>query len=110
ERSRELAAPPRTVAVDAHDPGAWKARLQCFLDSLCAASERLEIHVAAGRTAARHRGLGAAVVAAQTAVGRVQHHARGASCAGGGPPTGLAGEHRRIAPAVDEDEALLAQL
>src|SRR4030095_6534655 len=102
--------PPRAVAVDAHDASPRKARLQRLLDALRAATQGFEIHVAAGRAGARHGGLRAAVVTAQAAVDRVQHHARRTTCAGGGPSAGLAREHRRVAPAVDEDEALLAEL
>ena len=38
----------------------------------------------------------------------MQDHARGAARAAGGPAAGVAGEHRRVAAAVDEDQALLA--
>src|SRR5262249_50739332 len=40
----------------------------------------------------------------------MQNHARRAPCAPGSPSARLAGEYRRIAAAVDEDEALLAEL
>src|ERR1043165_3531379 len=40
----------------------------------------------------------------------MQNHVCGAPGARGGPSAGFAGEYRRIAAAVDEDQALLAEL
>ena len=108
QRARELAAAARAVAVDAHDARLREARGERFLDALRAAAHRLQVEVAAGRAGARDGAFRAAVVAAQPAVGLVQHHARRAARATGGPAAGVAGEHRRVAAPIDEDEALLA--
>ena len=108
QRAHKIGSTPCAVAVDAHDPGAGKKRGQCLFYALRAASHRLQIHVAAGRTVARNRRLGAAMVAAQATVGGVQNHASGAALAPGCPAAGFAGEHRRIATAINENEALLA--
>src|SRR4029079_12164891 len=110
QRARELLPASRAVAVDADDARGREARCERLLDALRAASHRLEIHMAADRTGARNRLLRAAVMAAQAApsIGGVQHHARGAAPAAGGPAARFAREHRRIAAPVDEDQALLA--
>jgi hypothetical protein len=50
------------------------------------------------------------MVAAQAPVGGMQHHAGGAASAAGGPAASLAGQHRRISTAIDEEQALLAFL
>jgi hypothetical protein len=55
-------------------------------------------------------GLEAAVVAAQALVGQVQHEVGGAAPAARDPAAGRAGQHRRIAAPVEEDQALLAAL
>src|SRR5688572_762917 len=108
KRARKLASAARAVAVDAHYARGRKARLQGFLDALRSTAERLEIHVAAGGAGARNRAFGSAMMAAQPAIGRVQHHARSAALAGGCPAAGLTGKNRGIASAVDEEQALLA--
>src|SRR6185295_3237236 len=90
-------------------------RAERFLDALGTAPERLEVAIAASGAGARHRRLGAAMVAAQAGVSPraagargMQHEVRAAALAARGPAARLAGEHRRIAAPVDEDEALLA--
>src|SRR6185369_1911911 len=112
QRARELAALAGIVPVDAQDAGIGKNPGQRFLDALRTASERLQVDVAAGGADARNRFFGAAVVAAQStarlarALGRgVQNQARAAARAARCPAASLAGENRRIAPAVDEHQA-----
>jgi hypothetical protein len=50
------------------------------------------------------------MVAAEASVGSMQHHVGGATSAAGGPAARLAGEHRRVSTAIDEEQALLAFL
>src|SRR5690349_11654886 len=47
-------------------------------------------------------------MAAKLAVRRVQHEVGAAAAAAGAPAAGFAGENRRVASPVDEDEALLS--
>src|SRR5204863_3514474 len=99
---------PRAVAVDAQDARRGELRSQGLFHALRAAPERLEVYVAAGRTGTRHAFFRSAVVATKAGNRGMQHQARRAACATGRPPARLAGEHRGVAAAVDEDEALLA--
>jgi hypothetical protein len=87
-----------------------KALRERFLDTLGAASHGLQVDIAARGAGARDGALRAAMVAAQAPVGGVQDHAGAAALAAGGPSARLAGEHRRIAAAVDEHQALLLAL
>jgi hypothetical protein len=50
------------------------------------------------------------VVAAQALVGQMQHEVGGAAPAARDPAAGRAGQHRRVAAPVEEDQALLAAL
>src|SRR5690606_1074485 len=86
---------------------------QPLLQALGAAPERREILVAAGRAGAGRGRLGGAVVTDEAIPVRggaqaVEHAIRVAVIAAGKPAAGIAGEHRRVAAAVEEDERLLA--
>jgi hypothetical protein len=83
---------------------------QRFLQPLRAAAEGLDVLVAAARAGTRHRLLRAAVVAAQAAVHQVHHQVGRAAGAAADPAAGRAGQHRRVAAAVEEHQALLAAL
>src|SRR6185295_8912472 len=96
------------VPIDADDARLRIAQRERFFDALRAASHWLEVDVAAGRAGARHAFLGAAVVTAQAPVPGMQDEVRRAAAAARRPAARLAGKHRRIAPPVDENEALLA--
>ena len=98
------------IAVHAQDACFRKTCLQRFFQTLRADADRLEIGIATGGTGVRHALLRAAVVAAQAAVFLVQHQLARAVLALGQPATGGAHEHRRIAAAIDEDEALFLAL
>ena len=54
--------------------------------------------------------LEAAVMAAQTAVGLMQHQVGGTALTARYPAAGRTGEHRRVAAAIEEDQALFAAL
>ena len=81
---------------------------QMFLKPLGASAYGLQIDVATLGAGARHRLGEAAVVAANAAVDLVEDAVGAAMRAGAFPVTGGAGQHRRVTPAVQEDEALLA--
>src|SRR5207237_6404303 len=81
-----------------------------FLDPLRAAAHGLEVDVAAGRAGARDGLLGAAVVAAQPPIHRMENDVRAAAAAAGAPAARFASKHRRVAAAIDEHQALLATL
>src|SRR5258708_22377398 len=106
--ARELGAPARAVAVDAHDARFREARGERLFHALRAAAHGLEIHIAAGRARARNGLLRAAMVAVQASIGGMQHEPPGAARAARIPAAGVARQHGRIAAAVDEHQALLA--
>ena len=81
---------------------------QLFFEPLGAAADRRDVEVAAFGAGARHALGEAAVVAAQAAVELVED-APGAAVRAAALPTAVAAvQHRRVAAAVQEDEALLA--
>ena len=99
----------RAVAVDAHDARLRESAGQRFLDALRAAAQRL-----AGRRC-RRSGRRAASLLRRRSGGSASR--RSAACSTrralqrvqpARPAAGLAGEHRRVAAPVDEDQALLA--
>ena len=112
----QRALQPRAVGVHAGDArrrAVRPARVgqqfgQLFLQPLGAAPERRDVDVAALRAGARHAFGEAAVVAAQGAVDLVEHAVGAAVAALAAPVAGAAGEHRRVAAAVEEDQRLLA--
>ena len=81
---------------------------QVFFQPFGAAAQRRDVDVAAGRAGARHALGVAAVVAAQRAVDLVEHAVGAAVRAFAFPVAGGAGQHRRIAAAVQEHQGLLA--
>ena len=98
----------RGVAVDAQHPGAGVELGEALLEPLGAAPEGVQVLVAAGRTGAGDGIVGAAVVAAHAPVGEVHHLVGRAVIAVADPAAGGAGQHRRVAAAVEEHQALLA--
>ena len=96
------------VGVDAADAGAGQQRGDLLLELLGAAAQRRDIGVAAVRAGARHALGEAAVVAAQRAVGLVEDAPCAAVRAAALPATGAAVQHRRVAAAVEQQQALLA--
>ncbi|MNS74343.1 hypothetical protein D3C72_1078170 [compost metagenome] len=100
----------RGVGVDPGDAGVWKTRGEGLLDALRAPPKWRNIDIAAVRAVMRHWRFQPAVVAAQPALRPVQHEVRRATRAAGEPATAIAGQHRRIAAPVQEQQALLAAL
>jgi hypothetical protein len=98
----------RRIAVDAQDAGRGEAFDQHGFEALRAAPEGQQVDVAAIGAGARDGGLEAAVVAAQALVGQVQYQVGGAAPATRDPAAGRAGQYRRIAAPVEEDQALFA--
>src|SRR5438105_4600566 len=111
----ERAFRARGVGIDARD-ARWCAiaaaqRLgQLLLQPLGAAADRRDVEVAALRACARHTLGEAAVVTAQRAIELVEHAPRAAVRATALPAAIAAMQHRRIAAAVEEDEALLSAI
>src|SRR5206468_11340972 len=83
---------------------------QLLFQPLGAAAERRDVEVAALRAGARHALGEAAVMAAQCTIELVEHAPRAAVRAAALPAAIGAMQHRRIAAAVEEDEALLAAI
>ena len=96
------------VAVHAQDARLWKTLGKRFFEALGAAPEGQDVLVATGRASLGHAAFEAAVMAAQAAVGEVQHQVGRAARAVGDPAAGGTAENRRVAAAVEEDQALLA--
>src|SRR5258706_9383021 len=92
---RELGAPARAVAVDAHDARLREARGERLLHALRAAAHGFEIDVAARRARAWNGQLRAAVMAVQPLIGRMQHEPPGAARAACVPAAGFARKDRR---------------
>ena len=98
------------IAVDAQDARLRKTFGKNGFDALRAAPERLDVLIAAGRASARHAALEAAVMTTQAPVGEMQNEIGSAARAMRNPAARGAGQHRRIAAPVEEDEALFAAL
>jgi hypothetical protein len=98
------------IAVDAQHTCLREALAQHGFEALGATAEGQQIDIAAVRAGARNAGFETAVVAAQALVGQMQHQVGRAAAAARNPAAGRAGQHRRIAAPVEEDQALLAAL
>ena len=96
------------VAVHAQHAGPRETLAHPVLEALGTAPERVDVLVAAGWAGPRDGGLEAAMVAAQAAVGEVEDKVGRTPLAARHPATRRTGEHRRIATAVEKDEALFA--
>ena len=103
-----LAAGFHRVTVNPNNARIREFLLQPAFNALRAAAEGMDVLVATGRAGARHAVFVAAMVTAQTLVGHVQHQIGGTTAATRHPATGRATQHRRIAPPVEENQALLA--
>jgi hypothetical protein len=98
----------RRVAVDAQDAGLGKTFDQHGFRGAACRARRAACRLLPQSGQARGTRLEAAVVAAQALVGQVQHQVGGAAPATRDPAAGRAGQYRRIAAAVEEDQALFA--
>ena len=96
------------VGIDAQHARARKGLLQVLLDSLRSTPERLHVNIAARRAGGWNAKLEAAVMAAQTSLGFVQHHEGCAAPAVTDPAARFALHHRRIATSIQKQERLLA--
>ena len=96
------------VAIHAQDPRLRKFLAEQQLDPLRPASEYLQVGVTAFRTGARNALGQSAMVATQPPRGQVHDHVRRTAPAALHPATGRAGQRRRIAAAIEENERLLA--
>ncbi len=105
-----LRAGARRVAVDAQHARLRKQLRQPRLDTLRTAAERPDVLVTAARAGGRDGAVAAAVVAAQAAVGQMHHQVGRTVRTAAHPAAGGAGQHRRVAPAVQEHQALLGTL
>ena len=105
----QRALAPDGIPVDASQPRGGKRLAEGRLDPLRARPDRTQVLGAARRTECGHGGLGAAVVAAQQTRPAVQRHARVAARAGRRPPAVVTEQSRRVAPAVQEQQGLLAE-
>src|SRR6266852_3540639 len=103
----EAAPRARRVAIHAQDARVRKLFCERNLDALRPASECLQIRVAAFRTDARNAFSQSAMVATQPLSGHMHDHARRTTLAALDPAAGGAGERRRIAAAIEENERLL---
>jgi hypothetical protein len=110
EQRLPLAARARRVTIDAQHARLRKELGQARLDTLGAAAEGLDVLVTAARAGVRNRTVAAAVMAAQAAIGEVHHQVGRAVRAAADPAAGRARQHRRVAAAVEKDQALLAAL
>src|SRR5712691_2424612 len=104
----EPAPRTRRVAIHAQDARMRKLFCERNLDTLRPASECLQIGVAAFRTGARNAFGQSAMVATQPLPGQMYDHARRTTLAALDPAAGGAGESRRIAAAIEENERLIA--
>ncbi len=90
------------VPIDAQNARLRKTLLQHLFHALGAAAQWQQFGVTTVRAGRRHAAVRTAVVAAQAVLVKVQHHFPGAVAAAGQPATFATAQHRRIAPAVDE--------
>src|SRR5712691_5108654 len=95
------------VAVHAQDARPRKFFLEHKLDPLRPASKCLQIRVTAFWTGARNAFGQSAMVATQLLHGQMHDHVRRTAPAALNPAAGGAGERRRIAAAIEENERLL---
>mmetsp|Transcript_5530 Transcript_5530/g.13379 ORF Transcript_5530/g.13379 Transcript_5530/m.13379 type:complete len:242 (-) Transcript_5530:1421-2146(-) len=98
------------VGVDAQHARAGQGLGQLFLEPLGAAPERRDVRVAAVRAGLRHAFGEAAMVAAQRAVALVEDPPGAAVRAVALPLAFATVQHRCVAAAIQEDQALLAPL
>ena len=103
EQRFPLLAAFRRVTINPQNTRLRETLGQHRLDPLRAAAERLDVLITADRTPLRHAALKTAMVAAQTAVGQMQHQVGRAALAARHPAALGTGEHRRVAAAVEED-------
>ncbi|OMP13723.1 nucleolar complex protein 14 [Corchorus olitorius] len=96
------------IGVDAGDAGLRKQLAERLFDALGAAPERRDVDVAAVWAVMRDARFVPAVVAAQAPLRLVQHQVRRAARTARQPAARVAGQHRRVAAAVEEQQALFA--
>jgi len=103
-----LLAAARHITIDAQHASLGKVLGEHRFQALRAAPEGAQVLVATGRAAFRQARFEAAVMAAQAAVDQMQHQIGGAAMAVRGPAASGTGQHRCVAPAIEEEQALLA--
>ena len=96
------------VGIDARHARPGQRLRELLLQALGPAPQRRDVRIAAGRTGPRHARRHAAMVAAQRAVLLVEDLVRAAMRAVALPVALVAMQHRRVAAAVQEHQALLA--
>ena len=96
------------VGIDAGDARLRQQRGQLFLQLLGATADGRDVQVAAVGAGAWHALAQPAVVAAQRAVGLVEDAPRAAMRTAALPAAGAAMQHRRVAAAVEQQQALFA--
>ena len=98
----------RGVGVDPQYTRFGEQGLQIFFDTLSAATQWLQIDIAAGGAGHWHAQFKTAMMAAQTSLWLVQHHECRAAAAVADPAAGIAMHDRCIAAPVQEQQRLLA--
>jgi hypothetical protein len=98
----------RAVPIDPEYARTWKPIANEAFDPLCSVTDRRKILISAVRARHGQRFSTPAQVADKQAIPQVNHDAGRTPRASGDPIAGTAMENWSIAPAVDEDERLLA--